>query len=445
MFPKVFKNPIGTRATNFIRFNSSLSITGYDNKYISVCLNKDRTFQFSNIFLRDACQSPQSVDPHSSQKLFTTSSISKDLTIKGEPTVIKNDKGEDALQVTWNQNGIDHVSEYSHKFLDHYSTRDSRLRDKFFGYDRVIWTKDIISRGLDGLNVNYDEYLSDSSKFWQTLKALNEYGIGFIDNIPDTTNTIGEVMTEENAKEWPVSKLAQRFGYVKNTFYGTLFDVKNVKDAKNIAYTNSFLPLHMDLLYYESPPGLQLLHTIRNSTIGGENIFVDSFLAAKHIRETDPSAFLALTQIPITYHYNNNDEYYYYQRPLIVEDEIMDKRSNYPFIKEVNYSPPFQGPYELGITKASASSTSALENANHFLFNDFIRGLNLFEDFINDPINQLQLKLGENTCVIFDNRRILHSRLEYSDSNGGDRWLMGCYVDGDSYRSKLRVGYRDFK
>lgn len=425
---------IGTTARAGVRFHS-IAVTGYNDNYITVDLN-NRSFQFSTVFLRDACQAPASVDPDSRQKLFTTGAISKGLAVEEKPTVVQKDDG-DVLAVTWTQNGTTHQSEYPYEFLDHYSTRDSRLNGKFFGYDRVIWDGRVAEAGFESMNVKYEDYFKDGFK--QALDGLKEYGMSFVHDIPDPVPTVGETMTEDNVAQWPVAKLAKQFGYIKTTFYGTLFDVKNVKNAKNIAYTNSFLPLHMDLLYYESPPGLQLLHAIRNSTLGGENIFCDSFLAAKSIRETDPSAYYALTQIPITYHYDNDNEHYYYQRPLIVEHDIMDKRSNYPFIKEVNYSPPFQGPYELGITRDSASSTSALENGNHFLFNDFVRGMGLFEDFVNDPVNQMKIKLEEGTCVVFDNRRVLHSRMEFDDGNGGDRWLMGCYVDGDSFRSKLRL------
>jgi len=41
------------------------------------------------------------------------------------------------------------------------------------------------------------------------------------------------------------------------------FDVKSVPSPINIAYSNVALGLHMDLMYYESPPGLQLLHCVR--------------------------------------------------------------------------------------------------------------------------------------------------------------------------------------
>lgn len=422
----------------------TLAVGAYDDKYISVIINGEHILQFSNIFLRDSCQAPDSVDPYSKQKLFTTAEISKNLRLNAPPFV-KNG----VLHVQWNQNGQIHNSEYTERFLKISSNTTSRRRGKNFELEKTFWNEKQLRAEFPALNVSYDEYMKDQDVFDHTVNNLNQYGIAFVNNIENVQ--IDKKMSEENAPSWPVAKLASKFGYIKKTFYGSLFDVKNEKEAKNIANTSSFLPLHMDLLYYESPPGLQLLHFIQNSTTGGENIFCDSFLAAEHVREVDPQAYFALTEVPITYHYDNNNEYYYFQRPLVVEGEVVDSRTNYPVIKEVNYSPPFQGPFEVGITKNNSFSTSsnldvlntsAMENSSHFLFQDFIRGFQLFEDFINDPKNHFQIKSKENSCVIFDNRRVLHSRLQFSDANGGDRWLMGCYVDGDSFRSKLRVSHR---
>ncbi|RLO10614.1 hypothetical protein DYB28_010015, partial [Aphanomyces astaci] len=43
----------------------------------------------------------------------------------------------------------------------------------------------------------------------------------------------------------------------------------------NIAYTSERLKLHLDLAYYESPPGLQLLHALRyDATVQGGLDFV---------------------------------------------------------------------------------------------------------------------------------------------------------------------------
>lgn len=303
------------------------------------------------------------------------------------------------------------------------------MAPKFFRSEQVFWDGKTLIQNMKSLNFKYHAYLEGTKTFGSALKALNKYGICFINNVENPLqNPDTQTLSEKNSGLWPVAKMARKFGYVKPTFYGSLFDVKNDKDAKNIANTNLFLPLHMDLCYYESPPGLQLLHFIENSTLGGENVFADSFLAAQHVQQTDSSAYDALKKVPLTFHYDNNGEYYYQMRPLIVEDPYLTNGSS-PIIKEVNYSPPFQGPLEMTVTAAETEG----------IFEDFLRGMQIFEDFINDRANQYVVKTPEGSCVIFDNRRVLHSRLEFSDQNGGDRWLMGCYVDGDSFRSKLRI------
>ena len=42
-----------------------------------------------------------------------------------------------------------------------------------------------------------------------------------------------------------------------------IFDVVSMETPTNLAYSPVGLPLHIDLSYYESPPGLQFLHCIR--------------------------------------------------------------------------------------------------------------------------------------------------------------------------------------
>ncbi|CUM52168.1 uncharacterized protein AC631_04054 [Debaryomyces fabryi] len=420
-----------------LRFSSSLSLGNYNDNYISVTFDNNHTVKFNNVFLRDSCTSIISRDPFSKQKLFSTSDVSYGLTLNGPPKILSSPDHEDCLEVTWSQNGTLHKSNYSSTFLEDYSSNSSIRKGKYFNNSKIIWNNDRIMKNISDLQVNYIDYVENNLLFVKTLNNLNEFGLSFINEIPTPLeNPKTQVMNEDNALEWPVAALASKFGYIKKTFYGTLFDVRNEKEAKNIANTNTFLPLHMDLLYYESPPGLQLLHFIQNSTLGGENIFSDSFAAALHVRNVDPQAYASLTKIPITYHYDNNDKYYYYSRPLIIEENFKSD-ANVPVIKEVNYSPPFQGPFEVGIFEDNSSDNK--------LFKDFLRGFKLFTDFVNDPINQYELKMKEGSCAIFDNRRVLHSRKEFSDENGGDRWLMGCYVDGDSFRSKLRIGNRSLE
>lgn len=59
----------------------------------------------------------------------------------------------------------------------------------------------------------------------------------------------------------------------------------------------------MDLVYYESPPGLQLLHCLRNDDdiIGGESILLDAYHVLEEMRAQHPTEFHTLTKIPATF------------------------------------------------------------------------------------------------------------------------------------------------
>jgi len=69
----------------------------------------------------------------------------------------------------------------------------------------------------------------------------------------------------------------------------------------NLAYTSAALAPHMDLPYYEAPPGLQLLHCLEfdEACAGGESVFWDTFVLAELLRERDPRAFQTLCQVHV--------------------------------------------------------------------------------------------------------------------------------------------------
>jgi gamma-butyrobetaine dioxygenase len=72
------------------------------------------------------------------------------------------------------------------------------------------------------------------------ITQLTQLGLLFITGVPsaESSNQTCELRT-----------LAQLFGEIRNTFYGDVWDVKNIRNSRNIAYTNLDLGLHMDLLY----------------------------------------------------------------------------------------------------------------------------------------------------------------------------------------------------
>jgi len=103
--------------------------------------------------------------------------------------------------------------------------------------------------------------------------------------------------------------VARWVGPVQNQIYGEAWDVVSSEKAINIAYTGEYLGPHMDLCYYESPPGLQLLHCMEfdPAIVGGESFLSDAFGAANALRTSDPGAFADLCRIPATFLKDHSD------------------------------------------------------------------------------------------------------------------------------------------
>ncbi|KAA8909024.1 hypothetical protein FN846DRAFT_776767 [Sphaerosporella brunnea] len=371
-------------------------------------------FQFDYFFLRDACTCPRCVHPSTQQKLFQTTDIPIDVRPQAAEALV-----DGSLRIMW-RNDIptfdSHESYYSLEFLRRYSTLRNRIRARYNDQRQILWDKKMM--GKDVLYIDYSDYMTSDEALFRAVKHLSLYGLMFIRGIPKQQHDA-------------IEGLASRIGNLKNTFYGMTWDVKSVKDSKNIAYTSLNLGLHMDLLYFESPPGLQFLHCIQNTVTGGSSIFADSFRAATLVRMNAPNLFQALTNFPVTFHYQNDGHHYYFARPTVVLDQysyVEQKR-----ISHVNWAPPFQAPFEIDIGGDYAAQ-----------FRQYIHAAKEFARYLEDPDAQFELRLEEGVCVVFFNRRTLHSRREF-DALSGDRWLKGAYVDIDAFHSKYRTLSQQFR
>lgn len=170
----------------------------------------------------------------------------------------------------------------------------------------------------------------------------------------------------------------------------------------------------------DSPPGIQLLHSLQNTVTGGASIFVDSFRAVELLKEKHPQDYEILRKTPVTFHYLNNGHHMYYKRPTIVTGE---PQSGPAWDSHVNYAPQFQGPMD-DLTPAESKQ--------------FYGAFQKFADFIEDDSLRYQLTLQPGQLVMFANRRVLHGRTSF-DPTSGDRHLKGTYLNLDSLKDKLRV------
>ena len=88
-----------------------------------------------------------------------------------------------------------------------------------------------------------------------------------------------------------VTAVAETFGYVRETNYGRIFDVRVVADPANLAFTSRAIAPHTDNPYRDPVPTLQLLHCLRDAYLGGDTVLVDGFAAAAALRAADPASF----------------------------------------------------------------------------------------------------------------------------------------------------------
>ena len=81
------------------------------------------------------------------------------------------------------------------------------------------------------------------------------------------------------------------------------FDGADVSGRINLAYSKAALVLHQDLVYFESPPGIQMLSWQRadDPIKGGLSTFLDSGYLLQLFRQRHPEHFQTFCKLPATF------------------------------------------------------------------------------------------------------------------------------------------------
>ncbi len=132
--------------------------------------------------------------------------------------------------------------------------------------------------------------------------------------------------------------IAGSMGFVRETNYGRLFDVRVEASPANLACTSPPIAPHTDSPYRDPVPTVQLLHCLRSAAAGGDSVFADGFRAAARLREQDPAAFSILATTPVTFSYRAPGTRMSATRPLIGLDPAGR-------IRETRFSSRSQGCY----------------------------------------------------------------------------------------------------
>jgi gamma-butyrobetaine dioxygenase len=234
-----------------------------------------------------------------------------------------------------------------------------------------------------------------------------------------------------------VLQAAGSMGFVRETNYGRLFDVRATVDPVNLAYTALAIPPHTDNPYRDPVPTVQLLHCLASAAEGGDSGLVDGFAAACLLRTEDPTGFGILTSTPVTFRYADRTAELRATMPMIG----LDARGR---IREVRFNNRSMQPLPLsapaGRTEPGGAGDPGQAPAGQpepCPADAFYRAYRAFAEILLRPELMLTFRLSPGDCVVFDNTRILHARTAFTSS--GRRHLQGCYADIDGVESELAV------
>mmetsp|Transcript_8582 Transcript_8582/g.12024 ORF Transcript_8582/g.12024 Transcript_8582/m.12024 type:complete len:485 (+) Transcript_8582:188-1642(+) len=360
-------------------------------------------------WLRHNC--PSNLEPSSGQKAATDPATFAPTCVVDTMSLLN---GGQTLEVTWARDG--HVSTYDSSWLAEYVVPEIPAALTFGGQ------MNLSSQHLDLQfpptsrkplqELSWDSVVESQEGLLQWLDALASDGMCLISGAPLINGT--------------VTQLASAISLPQPTIYGpSTFDVVSVPEPINIAYSPLGLPLHQDLVYYESPPGLQLLHCLdfADTVHGGESTLLDGEAILEEFRVEQPQHFRTLCAVPTRFqkvHYNRDvPVHMIYHRPII-------STNAWGRITQFTWAPPFEGPlpnYGADVTAAYYDAYCALA-----------------DKIDTSPLTH-EFRLRPGDIVSFNNRRALHGRRAFAstDRTTPRRHLQGVYINIDDFKNKFHV------
>jgi len=355
--------------------------------------------RFPAVWLRDNCPCPDCVAPGTTQKV-------KDITDMPNGVAITHTvHADDSVTVTFAPD--QHRSTFSRSWLAGNAPGGDSDPDERTEDAKELWLAADLEPSTGRFpQASWPRYLGEPAERIRALEAALRAGFVLLRGVP--------------AEPGAVLEVAASFGFVRETNYGRLFDVRVEPAPGNLAYTSRAIRPHTDNPYRDPVPTVQLLHCLRAAGQGGETGLVDGFAAAGALRGTDPASFGTLTGTPAPFGYTDKETELRACQPLIE----LSPRGRVRGVRFNNRSMgPLRGSYA-GITA-------------------FYAAYRRWAELLAEPGRQLNLRLAPGDCLVFDNTRVLHARTAFSLSAGSPgRHLQGCYADLDGLASTLAVRKR---
>ena len=266
--------------------------------------------------------------------------------------------------------------------------------------------------------INSRQTFPSTQKWKSDLKDIPKFDWVHIDNEESLLSVIDAylkfgfiILCNTPVESMSICEIAGKFGHIRTTNFGKVFEVKTKPNSNDLAYRAVALGPHTDNPYREPTPGIQLLHCLINETSGGLSTLVDSLSCLDVLKELNPEGFELLSKIAVTFIFEDEDTKISQTRPILsmnAEDEVTG----------MHYSPRLDW----------------LPLIDEQIMKSYQKARSQLSKLLNDKKFELKFKLMPGDCMMFDNNRVLHGRTIF-DPTEGARHLQGCYIDRDGPES----------
>tara|TARA_Y100000741_G_scaffold361267_1_gene344924 strand:+ start:817 stop:1944 length:1128 start_codon:yes stop_codon:yes gene_type:complete len=366
-----------------------ISLIEKKEKNLSIKWSDGEQSNFNYLWLRDNC--PTAHDKNSNHRMFNILDVP--LNIEAKKCKI-NDDGK--LEVVWSEGN--HTSYYDQEWLRKNCYTINNKKEYLSPYQ--LWDCSL-QKSLKSISIEHDEIIESKEGLIKWLELLHHKGIAIVKNSP----------TEEKS----AFKVLNRISHTRETFFKTPFEVINIPKPNNSAYTAHALRNHMDLPWFENPPGYQFLHCLVNSAKGGNSSAVDAFAVANYLKNNEKEIFETLVKIPLKF--RDKDYTQEAHRSFYAPAISLTKDGDFNDIR------------------FSVATMDALD-CHPNLMREVYEAHHRFGNLLHDDKFQINFRLAPGDIFSFNNRRILHGRTEY-DPNSGHRHLQGYYMDRDEIIGRL--------
>ena len=228
------------------------------------------------------------------------------------------------------------------------------------------------------------------------LRSLARSGLAVITDVP----------TDRAATRAAI----ERFGYVRMTIFGDLWEFRSDGGFDDTASTPLEITPHTDGTYSHDAPGLLALHCHAYEATGGENVFVCGHAVSDRLARESARHHEVLQTVEIPGQYIGDGAHLMARRPPL--------RFDGGRLAQISYNHHDRAPFRL----PEPLMTEVLDALAHV------------DAIANDPAMQFELELRPGDMVVFDNWRVLHGRRAFR----GERLIAGGYVNREDVESTAR-------